>query len=189
MSTTPAYIVFHQHEAIPMTQTLFTHDRLLTARKAAMSHVEKLLAELWQRGDYQTIIEVRLIETGTEPIPFDSPAIALVYQLTYSRKHNLTYPEAKAAFCAAMDQLHAEFLYYQANAYSMGFGYFRTEMELGENPRQTFCHLYEASGYTNVLSSQCEAYHTDTELPGMTLISYYEDQHDRAGLLVDELVG
>lgn len=176
MNTTSAYLVSHQNPAIYLTQTLFTRNNLLTARKAAMSYVEELLMQLWRRGDYTTIIEVRLLCSAEQPITANSPVIALVYQLDLARLQDRSYDEARAVYYAALGQLHEEFMHFQSQGHSMGFGYFQSEVEESDT-RELYCHLYDACSYVNQLTGMYENYRQDQNLSPVRLYLTHDDNH------------
>ncbi|GAB4038647.1 hypothetical protein [Spirosoma jeollabukense] len=142
MNTTPAYLVCHNHSTAPITRTFFTHENLLTARKAAFTFVESLFAARLEEYLHHDKTEVYLVEI-TEP---NDPTPTIIARLLYKPGHEISVEQERRASKEKLLDLQREFTYYQTHTHAIGFGAFGFSVSLDHEPTPIshITILYEA---------------------------------------------
>lgn len=140
---TPTYLVYHSNPIAGPTRKFFTHENLLTARRAAMTYAESLFNTRLKEYLEQDEVEVWLVEITTP----DDLAPAIIAHLMQKTAEDMNAAQYRRASNHKLLELQREFEYYQTNHHAIGFGAFGLTVTLDHqsSPVNHITILYEAA--------------------------------------------
>jgi hypothetical protein len=177
---TSGYLIESDSPAI--AAAFFTDARLITARRAAMNHLETLLTALWQQEDFTVNIQIHLVEADPENPQPTAQRVALIYQRR-AIDCGPWSPQQFAVCQQELDSLNEEFNYYLAHLQALGQGYYHidTFLEVGNDqpvPVHQLIVLADAFSYAFVLvaglganTPQADNYFTTNAFYSMRLLT------------------